>query len=152
MSYNIKKLNINKIAVLLATFFVGFSCFAAPNDYNAIEDAPNLKNAFTAEQAGDEPLIDTVANISGYDVSKSEVEPIIGTVIQTALSLLGIIFVILMIYGGYLWMTAKGNEEQVTKAKNVIIAAITGLVIVISAYAISYFVISKISAGVLKTS
>lgn len=77
-------------------------------------------------------------------VEKS-IESTIGGVVQAILSFLGVVFLILMIYGGFLWMTAKGNEEQVTKAKNLIVAAIIGIIIVISAYAISYFVIS--SAG-----
>ena len=54
-----------------------------------------------------------------------------------------------IVYGGFLWMTAHGNEEQVTKAKNLITAALIGLVIILSAYAISVFVISKLGQGTL---
>lgn len=75
---------------------------------------------------------------------------IVGKIITTALSLLGVIFLVLMIYGGFLWMTARGDEGQVTKAKDLMQAAIIGLVVVISAYAISYFVISTLSTGTLK--
>ena len=74
------------------------------------------------------------------NVEKS-IDTTIGGIIQAVMSFLGIIFLILMIYGGFLWMTAKGNEEQVTKAKNLIIAAIIGIIIVVSAYAITYFVL-----------
>lgn len=72
---------------------------------------------------------------------------IISTVIQVFLSLLGIIFVILLVYGGYLWMNARGNEEQVKKAKDTIRMAIIGLVIVTSAYAITYFVFNALPDG-----
>ena len=63
--------------------------------------------------------------------------------------MLGMIFLILMLYGGYLWMTAAGKEERVTKAKNLITAAIIGVIIVVSAYAISYFVIEKTTKMIL---
>ena len=86
---------------------------------------------------------------AGYETS-AEPESVISMIIKIALSFLGVIFLVLMIYGGYLWMVARGNEEQVTKAKNLITAAIIGLVIVISAYAISWFVISKLGGAALK--
>jgi hypothetical protein len=60
----------------------------------------------------------------------------IGGIVNTALSFLGIIFVILIILGGYQWMTAGGNEDQVSQAKSRIKNAIIGLVLVISAFAI----------------
>lgn len=89
------------------------------------------------------------AGEAGYDdINNPNI--VIGTVIEMSLSLLGIIFIILIIYGGYQWMYAKGNEEQVKKAKEIIMAAIIGLVIVVAAYAISYFVISSFSEGVLE--
>ena len=55
-----------------------------------------------------------------------------------------------MVYGGYLWMTARGNEEEVTKAKNLIKAAIIGLIIVLAAYAISIFVIKLVGEKTLE--
>lgn len=61
---------------------------------------------------------------------------IIGQVIQATLSLLGIIFIILIIISGYQWMSAGGNEEQVSKAKKRMTNAIIGLVVTISSYAI----------------
>lgn len=69
---------------------------------------------------------------------------IVGIVIQAFLGLLGVIFLVLIIYAGYSWMTAQGDEEKVTKAKDTIQRAIIGLVIIIAAYAISYFVLQKL--------
>ena len=63
----------------------------------------------------------------------------IGTLINAALSFLGVLFLLLTIYGGYLWMTAAGNEEQINKAKKIITSALIGLIIVISAYIITKF-------------
>jgi len=77
-------------------------------------------------------------------------EVIIGRVIQAFLSVFGIVFLGLIIYGGYKWMTAQGREEEVKKAKDIIKAAVTGLIIVFAAYAISVFVIASVenAAGV----
>ena len=68
---------------------------------------------------------------------------IIGKVIGVLLSLVGVILVMIIIYAGFLWMTAGGNEEQVKKAKAWLTNAIVGLVITLSAYAISAFVVGQ---------
>jgi cbb3-type cytochrome oxidase subunit 3 len=96
--------------------------------------------------------LDKTANGLGFDTGKEAVtiETRIGIIIQAILSFLGVIFFLLMIYGGFLWMTAKGNDQQVDKAKNLITAAIIGLVIVVAAYAISYFVTQYLSSKSLK--
>lgn len=77
--------------------------------------------------------------------SSGSLESGIGVIIQSILSLVGVIFMVLLVYGGILWMTASGNDQQVEKAKNIIIQSIIGLVIVLLAYAISVFVISQFS-------
>jgi len=102
---------------------------------------------------GGDKLLDKAAGSggAGYKTATS-VEDIISKIIQIALSFLGVVFLVLLIYGGFLWMNARGNEEQVTKAKNLITAAIIGLIIVISAYAISWYVISKLESEALNVS
>jgi hypothetical protein len=79
-----------------------------------------------------------VGGIAG--TGEEEVGTVVGRIIYAALTLIGTIFFVLMVYAGYLWMTARGAEEQVEKAKNIIRAAIIGLVVVVSAYAITVFV------------
>lgn len=69
---------------------------------------------------------------------------IIVAIIQVALSLLGIIFLIIIVFAGYSWMTAAGNEEAVKKAQDMIKRAIIGLVIVLMAYAITYFIFNQL--------
>ena len=64
----------------------------------------------------------------------------IGTIVGIALSFVGVLFLILIIYAGISWMTAAGNDQQVAKSKEIIIAAVIGLVIIFSAYAITNFV------------
>jgi hypothetical protein len=104
--------------------------------------AVTLKDAFSGQ-------LGTVGSRSGFNTSQRSVDPIIGTIISVILSFLGVIFLILMVYGGYIWMMAAGNDEKVTKAKNLIKAAIIGLIIVVGAYAITIFVMARISKDLI---
>jgi len=74
-------------------------------------------------------------NLSGGTTDDASL--VIGKIIGIALSFLGLIFFVLMIYGGFLWMTARGEGGQVTKAKDLIEAATIGLIIILSAYAVT---------------
>lgn len=60
-------------------------------------------------------------------------------IIRVMLGLTTLVLISLNLYAGYLWMTASGNEEQVTKAKTLIRNAVIGLIIVLSAYSITIF-------------
>ena len=116
--------------------------------------AQNLQDAFSTSEAhpaggSSETALSTVADGAGYSPANT-FNSMIGKIILTALSLLGIIFLILLIYAGYLWMTASGNEQQVSKAQSIITTAIVGLVIVLSAYSISYFVLNSLQEETLR--
>ena len=74
----------------------------------------------------------------------------ISSIIKSVLELLGFIFVVLMIYAGILWMTAGGNDKQVEKAKNIISRAAIGLIIVVSAYAVTYFIFANLPGGAIE--
>ena len=77
---------------------------------------------------------------------------IVSIVIQAFLGLLGIIFISYLLYAGYHWMTAQGDEKKVDKAKDTITRAVIGIIITIGAYAISYYVLEKLvfKGGILK--
>lgn len=89
----------------------------------------------------DSGLDKTAAN-SGYETIGVSPERIIGRGIQFVISFLGILFLGFMIYAGILWMTAGGDEKKVEKAREMIIESIIGLVIVVLAYALVYFITS----------
>lgn len=72
---------------------------------------------------------------------------IIQIAISAFLGLLGIIFIVLIIYAGYNWMTAGGDEEKVTLAKQTLARAVIGLIIIIAAYSITYFVFNALPGG-----
>jgi len=89
--------------------------------------------------------LDSVAGQSGYSTSNdTSIDEKISSFISIFLSFLGVIFLVLMLYGGYTWMTAAGDEKKIDKAKDTIRAAVIGVIIVVAAYALSVFVISKI--------
>lgn len=60
-------------------------------------------------------------------------------IIRSLLGLIGTVMVILIIYAGFLYMTAAGNEDKIDKAKKIIKSAVIGLIIVVLAYSITYF-------------
>ncbi|HLC69986.1 MAG TPA: Ig-like domain-containing protein [Patescibacteria group bacterium] len=74
----------------------------------------------------------------------TDIRIIIARIIRAALGLLGIILLVIIIYAGFLWMTAGGNDEQIGKAKNIIKNGVIGLIIIMSAYAITQFIISSL--------
>lgn len=74
----------------------------------------------------------------------TSVDSFVGTVINVALSMVGIIFLGLMVYAGYLWMTARGEESQVERAQDIIKRSVIGLVIVMSAYAVTALVVRRL--------
>ena len=76
------------------------------------------------------------------DVAPKSLEEMIGGYIKTGLALVGVIFLLLMVYGGYTWMIARGEEEEATKAKNTITMAAIGMAVVLIAYVITYFILS----------
>lgn len=87
----------------------------------------------------------------GYDIyGGSNVFTLIQTVINAFLSIIGVLLLAYMLYAGYNWMTAHGDEEKVTAAKDTITRAIIGVIIIVAAYAISIFVMSRLEAGTLK--
>jgi len=76
--------------------------------------------------------------------TQASISDVVSAVIKTLLSLLGVIFIVLIVYAGFMWMTSAGNEEQIAKAKKIMGAATIGLAVVLSAYAITYFVIDQV--------
>ena len=91
-------------------------------------------------------ILDKAADTSKTGLS-SNLGDTIATVIKTVLALVGTIFLVLTIYAGILWMTAQGEEDKVTKAKDIIKASVIGLVIIMSAYAITAFVTTKLGGA-----
>jgi len=86
-----------------------------------------------------------VGTNAGYTNPEPSVAQTIGSIIKVALSVLGVIFMIYVVYAGYLWMTARGEEEKITKAKAIVRGSIIGLIVILGAYAITAFVVDRIT-------
>ena len=90
------------------------------------------------------------AQYLGFDVGAGTELPMQDTrvitvyIIRNILSILGLVFIIITIYAGFIWMTAGGNDEKVAEAKKWIFSGIIGLAIILSAYALSSWVIKEL--------
>lgn len=106
-------------------------------------DKYGLDTATGAANAGG-PVLETGADPAS---ASNSIAIGLGKIVGAVLAFLGVIFLVLMIYGGVTWMTAAGNEAQVAKARTLIVAAIIGLLIVLSAYAITSYLADNINFG-----
>ncbi len=67
--------------------------------------------------------------------------------INVLLGLLGLIAVVIVLAGGFKWMTAGGSEDKIGEARKMIFSGVIGLAIILSAWAISLFVINQLSTA-----
>lgn len=122
--------------LLIIIIFVNYLFFISPCQASTQTDLKEqMKNAAKAGWGGAEP---TAGN---------SLPGIIQVAISAFLGLLGIIFLVLIIYSGFNWMTARGDEEKVTLAKETLTRAVIGLIIIIAAYSITYFVFTNLPGG-----
>jgi len=131
------------IIIITAFLVLPFLVFAE-NPVTPDPDPSSFKNASENNKALDK--LKTIGKDSGYkeDISLATAT---GQVVRAALSLLGIIFIFLIVIGGYKWMTAGGNEENVKIATNYIKRATIGLIVILSAWAIWFFIASRLAAS-----
>ena len=111
----------------VATAFIIAPVFALATPVNAI-DADDLGVDYAEGIGlGDEDPRDIAANI-----------------IKVILGFLAIVAVIIILLGGFKWMTAGGNEDKTAEARKLIVAGIIGLVIILAAWGIANFVINSL--------
>ncbi|MDD4271214.1 MAG: pilin [Patescibacteria group bacterium] len=80
------------------------------------------------------------------DANKANPIPyLLGIVINSVLGIVGSLALVMFIYGGITWMLSAGNQEQVTKGKNILIWAAAGIVIIFTAYALVKFVLTTVT-------
>ena len=77
-------------------------------------------------------------------LGNKDIRVTIASIIKTAMGLLGIVAVVIILIGGFKWMTAGGNDEQVGEAKGWIFSGVIGLAIILSAYALATYVINSL--------
>ena len=87
------------------------------------------------------------AFIKEGDTTERSLLDLFGLYLNLMLRFIGVVFVVQVVHGGFLWMTASGNEEQVKKARDKIINGAIGAAIVFLAYIITAFILYIITAG-----
>lgn len=90
--------------------------------------------------------LDTGVDVVGGEtgLGNRDIRETTGAIINVALGFLGVITVVIVLIGGFKYMIAGGNEEKVDEAKAWILSGIIGLAIILSAYAITSFVVDKL--------
>ena len=90
--------------------------------------------------------LDETAGQAGYETTgtSASIPGRVQTIISTVLGFVSLGFFGLTLYGGFIWLTARGKEEKVTQAKEIMEAAVIGLVVIGMSYAISRFILSRL--------
>ena len=82
--------------------------------------------------------------LTGIGLGSQDIRVTVVNLIRVALGILGVIVMVIIIAGGFRWMTAGGNDDAIAQAKKIISAGITGLIIIIVAYALTTWVFNSI--------
>lgn len=89
--------------------------------------------------------LDKTRKAAGFkDAAAGSLENTLGRYIKTFLGILGIVALVLVIYAGFTWMMAQGDEKKVESAKNILKNAVIGLIIISTSYAITNFIFEKL--------
>lgn len=127
--------------VALAVVFATLFCLLAPSGF-AFAQSSILDNLGNAGKG--------MGTAAGDGAPTKDLTSIIGSIIRVILTLLGVLLLVYIVYGGVLWMTAGGDVEDVKKAKAIIQQAIIGVAIILAAYAISEFIVSRLASAALE--
>jgi hypothetical protein len=120
--------NFKKLAVTIFSFLILFQVFlASPVSAQLLNNTAGLDSM-------------TIETKNAAGLGDMSIGQVVSSIIKVVLGLLSIIFLILIVMAGFKWMTAGGNEEQIKKSTATIKAAVIGLVIVLAAYTITYFI------------
>jgi len=114
----------NKIALVSLMFILSFLIMAQMGLAVASDESTGLNTT-------------AVTGFGTGIKTNSDLPQIIGKIIGTLLSFLGVVFFGIILYAGIGWILSLGNEQKITDAKNMIIAAVLGLIVVLGAYAIT---------------
>lgn len=85
---------------------------------------------------------------SGEPSDDYDIRLMAARIIRIVLELLGIIFLVLIIFAGFKWMTAGGDEEKITSAKKLLTNSVIGLIIIFAAFAIATFVFYQLQYAI----
>jgi amino acid transporter len=123
-----------KLIALFSVFFLVFSfAFFQPQTLNAGQDALGLNYVKDGQ--------------NGVALGDEDPRSMAAKIINIVLTLLSIIAVVIVLLGGFKWMTAAGNEEEVADAKKLLGAGVIGLVIILAAWGIASFALDELGTA-----
>lgn len=138
MNFQITK---NKIAVGLTSALM-LGLVLAPNFASA------QRNVETGDVFGTKEIIGDPNDAgSGIALGSNSLQQTVVRLINVSLSLLGIIAVVIVLAGGFKWMTAGGSEDKIAEARKLIFAGVVGMAIILSAWAIAKFVLQNLASA-----
>lgn len=128
------KITKRLILISIISLFVFAGQFIIP------QSVPEVKaSSLWGQQVGLGGDDKSVAQVFG-EGTPADPRVLAARIIKIFLGFMGIVFLVLIVWAGYNWMTAAGNEEKITKAKDVLTAAVIGLIIILAAYAITDYI------------
>lgn len=124
---------MNKIKKSIIFFSIVFLFVFIFNDVSAY--------SFTSESGLNNTAIETgITHVDTMGNYNNNLNGLIGRIINIALSVMGVIFLGLTIYGGFIWMMARGDQSEVEKSLAIIKNSFIGMVVVLAAYALTKFI------------
>lgn len=127
------------VAIILATAFGSFLVF-----YQPLPAEARFEYHLAQMQTLDKVAEDSGLVPAGSTKADKPLSQFLGRLISPILGITGSLFFILIVVAGIMWLTAAGNEEKVGRAKKILSTAFVGLLLVIMAYTITRFVLSRI--------
>ena len=128
-----------KLSIIIASLILSFALVGSLSAEEEIDD--RSKSGLTG-------LLDEAGTNAGWEVAATDtntgISGLMGNLTRFVLSFIGVLFMIYVIYGGFLWLTAAGNEEKVTQAKKIIRDGAIGLIVILAAAGIYIFVLSTL--------
>jgi hypothetical protein len=88
--------------------------------------------------------LNKAAGVAGFANNETDMAVIVGKIISVVIRFLGLIAVVIILIGGFQWMTSGGDSEKISNARKLMVNGLIGLVIIVLAYAVAVFVIGKL--------
>jgi hypothetical protein len=139
-----KKELMKKVSAFAIVFMMAFSMFAVVSTVSAQVGAgtgytPQTGAADNSLWAGTAEDIQSRTGFGNQDPRSTA-----ANIINIILGFLGILAVVLILFGGFKWMTAAGNDDKIGEAKKLLVAGVVGLIIILAAYALAAFVLDAV--------
>ena len=134
-----KKTNIIKTTLIVLACLLGFGISIPTTVY--ADDPPEEGIDTSVCDLSSVPEDVKIAAGCDTDQNLKKPEAVVGNIIQAVVGMLGIVAIIMIIYGGVNYMTSAGDPGKTKKAKDIILYACIGLIICVLAFAITNFVI-----------